>query len=92
MGEIKRSALLDTDFISKLYITKANDADRLIFRILSIPEFHFICHEQTKIELGRHNHWAAKWLNENDDVTIYTSAGSYAAEYAKCFEIKYYAI
>ena len=72
MGEIKRSALLDTDFISKLYITKANDADRLIFRILSIPEFHFICHEQTKIELGRHNHWAAKWLNENDDVTIYT--------------------
>lgn len=52
MSEIKRNALLDTDFISKLYITKANDSDRLIFRILSISEFHFICHEQTKIELG----------------------------------------
>lgn len=72
MGEIKRCALLDTDFISKLYITKANDSDRLIFRILSIPGFQFICHEQTKIELGRYNQWATKWLKEDSGVTIYT--------------------
>lgn len=72
MSETKRSALLDTDFISKLYITKANDSDRLIFRILGIPGFHFLCHEQTRIELGRYNQWAAKWLEENSGVTIYT--------------------
>lgn len=72
MSKIKRSALLDTDFISKLYITKANDSDRLIFRILSIPGFQFICHEQTRIELGRYNQWASKWLKEDSGVTIYT--------------------
>lgn len=72
MSEIKRCALLDTDFISKLYITKANDSDRLIFRILSIPGFRFICHEQTHVELDRHNQWAAKWLKEDSGVTMYT--------------------
>ena len=72
MSEINRCALLDTDFISKLYITKANDSDRLIFRILGIPGFQFICHEQTKIELGRYNQWATKWLKEDSGVTIYT--------------------
>lgn len=60
MSEIKRCALLDTDFISKLYITKASDSDRLIYRILSIADFHFACHKQTSIELARHNQWASK--------------------------------
>lgn len=72
MGDTKRCALLDTDFISKLYITKASDSDRLIYRILSIEDFHFICHQQTSIELARHNQWAAKWLNETSSVDIYS--------------------
>ena len=57
MSEIKRCALLDTDFISKLYITKANDSDRLIYRVLRIADFYFVCHQQTSIELARHNQW-----------------------------------
>ncbi|MDD6396004.1 MAG: hypothetical protein PUB37_07500 [Firmicutes bacterium] len=72
MSDIKRCALLDTDFISKLYITKANDSDRLIYRILNIADFHFVCHQQTCIELARHNHWASKWLAETSSVTVYT--------------------
>lgn len=72
MSEIKRCALLDTDFISKLYITKANDSDRLIYRILTIADFRFVCHQQTSIELARHNQWASKWLNEASSVTVYT--------------------
>lgn len=72
MGDTKRCALLDTDFISKLYITKASDSDRLIYRILSIEDFHFICHQQTSIELARHNQRAAKWLNEASSVDIYS--------------------
>lgn len=72
MSEIKRCALLDTDFISKLYITKANDSDRLIYRILSITDFHFVCHKQTSIELARHNQLASKWLDETTPITVYT--------------------
>ncbi len=72
MSQIKRCALLDTDFISKLYITKVNDSDRLIFRILDIENFNFVCHQQTSIELGRHNQWASKWLDETTHVNIYT--------------------
>lgn len=72
MSEIKRCALLDTDFISKLYITKANDSDRLIYRVLRIADFYFVCHQQTSIELARHNQWASKWLEKTSSVTFYT--------------------
>jgi len=72
MNKTKRCALLDTDFISKLYITKADDSDRLLFRILGITDFHFVCHQQTDIELSRHNQWASKWLENTTTVTIYT--------------------
>lgn len=72
MSGTRRYALLDTDFISKLYITKNGESDRLIFRILSIADFQFVCHQQTKIELARHNQWASIWLDENTDVTSYS--------------------
>lgn len=75
MSEIKRCALLDTDFISKLYITKANDSDRLLYRVLSIADFCFVCHKQTSIELARHNQWASRWLAETSTVTVYTDRG-----------------
>ena len=72
MSMTTRCALLDTDFISKLYITKRDASDRLIYHILSIADFHFVCHRQTYIELARHNQSAAKWLKKSSDVTLYT--------------------
>lgn len=72
MSELKRCALLDTDFISKLYITKIDESDRLLHRILSIADFHFVCHQQTCIELARHNQWASKWIDETSSVMVYT--------------------
>jgi len=58
----KRCALLDTDFISKLHITRKDDENRLIDRILELPGYQFICHEQITIELRRHNATAIDWL------------------------------
>lgn len=61
MGKTK-CALLDTDFISKLHITRKDDQNRLIDRILELPGYQFVCHEQITIELGRHNATAKDWL------------------------------
>lgn len=63
MGKIK-CALLDTDFISKLHITRKDDQNRLIDRILELPGYQFVCHEQITIELGRHNASAKDWLKD----------------------------
>lgn len=72
MHKAKRCALLDTDFISKLYITKASASDRFLFRILEISDFHFVCHQQTSIELARHNEYAAKYLHSTEKIAVYT--------------------
>lgn len=72
MNEINRCALLDADFISKLYFTKVNESDRMIYCILGIDSFHFITHQQISIELGRHNYLASQWLNETENVNVYT--------------------
>ena len=58
----KKCALLDTDFISKLHITRKDDENRLIDRVLELPDYQFVCHEQIAIELGRHNAAANRWL------------------------------
>lgn len=58
----KKCALLDTDFISKLHITRKDDQNRLIDRILELPGYRFVCHEQIATELGRHNTTAIDWL------------------------------
>ena len=60
----RKRALLDTDFISKLHITQKDDENRLIDRILELPGYQFVCHEQIIIELGRHNTTAIGWLWE----------------------------
>jgi hypothetical protein len=52
MGKTK-CALLDTDFISKLHIIRKDDENRLIDRVLELPGYQFVCHEQIAIELGR---------------------------------------
>lgn len=63
MGKSK-CALLDTDFISKLHITRKDNQNRLIDRILELPGYQFVCHEQITIELGRHNTSAKDWLQD----------------------------
>lgn len=61
----EKYALLDTDFISKLHITRKDDNNRMIDRVLELPGFCFVCHAQIQIELGRHNTTATSWLQEN---------------------------
>lgn len=60
--EKTKCALLDTDFISKLHITRKDDENRLIERVLELQDYQFACHEQITIELGRHNASAKDWL------------------------------
>lgn len=60
--EKRKCALLDTDFISKLHITRKDDNSRLIDRILELPNYNFVCHSQIRTELERHNATAIDWL------------------------------
>ena len=66
MGKTK-CALLDTDFISKLHITRKDDGNRFIDRVLELPGYQFVCHEQITIELARHNTSAKDWLKNHID-------------------------
>lgn len=61
---MRRLVLLDTDFISKTHIVRIDDNNHLIDRVLDLPECSFICHEQTGVELRRHNSHAPEWLDE----------------------------
>ena len=61
---MNKCALFDTDFISKLHITRKDDENRLIDRVMELPGYQFICHEQICIELGRHNASAIIWLQQ----------------------------
>ena len=72
---MKKIALLDTDFISKAHIVRMDADNHLIDRILELPEYEFYCHEQTVMELGRHNVHAPSWLSgkmQTGDVIEYT--------------------
>lgn len=58
-------ALLDTDFISKMYSIQKDTENHLIDRIMELPRYQFYCHSQIRIELSRHNLSGAKeWLEE----------------------------
>lgn len=65
--EKTKCALLDTDFLSKLYSTRKDDGNRLIDRVLELPGYQFVCHEQIILELGRHNTSAKDWLKNHID-------------------------
>ena len=52
---MKKIALLDTDLISKAHIVQTDADNHLIDRILELSGYEFYCHEQTVMELGRHN-------------------------------------
>lgn len=58
-------ALLDTDFISKMYIIQKDADNHLIDRILELPRYQFYCHNQIRKELNRsHVSGSAEWLEE----------------------------
>lgn len=51
----KKYALLDTDFVSKMHLIRKDDQNKLIDKIMAMPDYFFYCHEQISIELFRHN-------------------------------------
>lgn len=51
----EKYALLDTDFISKMHLIRKDDQDKLIDKIMEMPNYTFYCHKQIGIELLRHN-------------------------------------
>lgn len=61
----EKYALLDTDFISKMYLIRKDDQNRLIDKIMAMPAYSFYCHEQIKVELLRHNiAGSPEWLEK----------------------------
>lgn len=48
-------ALLDTDFISKMYLIRKDAQNKLIDKIMAMPDYIFYCHKQIGVELARHN-------------------------------------
>lgn len=68
-------ALLDTDFISKMYLIRKDNHNKLIDKIMEMPNYLFYCHEQIDIELARHNiagayEWFEKKTTEKT-ITVY---------------------
>lgn len=51
----EKYAVLDTDFISKTHLIRKDDQNKLIDRIMEMPDYQFYCHEQIKSELKKHN-------------------------------------
>ena len=45
--EVKRYALLDTDFISKTHSVQDDGGNHLIDRVMELPEYEFFCHALT---------------------------------------------
>lgn len=51
----EKYALLDTDFISKMHLIRKDAQNKLIDKIMAMPNYTFYCHRQIGIELARHN-------------------------------------
>ena len=51
----EKYALLDTDFISKTHLIRKDDQNKMIDRVMELPEYRFYCHEQIRTELARHD-------------------------------------
>lgn len=61
----EKYALLDTDFISKMYTIQKDADNRLIDRIMELPQYRFYCHNYIRKELSRcHVSGAADWLEK----------------------------
>ena len=63
-SEKNKCALLDTDFISKLYHTCKDEQNRMIDRVLELKEYCFVCHRYIVKELSRYSSDAKIWLNK----------------------------
>lgn len=63
--EKTKYALLDTDFISKTHLIRKDDDNKLIDRIMQLPNYEFYCHMQVKTELFQHNVIEAPKLLDN---------------------------
>lgn len=74
----EKYALLDADFISKTHSIRKDDENRLIDRIMEMPDYHFYCHEQICVELSRHNvEDLSEWLEKmtgNENIICYDDA------------------
>jgi hypothetical protein len=44
----KKYALLDTDFISKTHLIRKDEDNKLIDKMLQLPDYELYCHEQIK--------------------------------------------
>lgn len=63
MGGASKYAILDTDFVSKANIIKA-ETHVLADEVLSFPEYTFFCHQKMKEELADHGTRSAQeWLD-----------------------------
>ena len=51
----EKYALLDTDFISKMHLIRKDDRNKLIDKIMAMPNYTFYCHDQINDEILRHN-------------------------------------
>jgi len=59
----EKYALLDTDFVSKMHLIRKDDQNKLIDKIMAMPNYFFYCHKQIGIELARHNiAGASEWF------------------------------
>lgn len=60
----EKYALLDTDFISKMHMIRKDGQNKLIDKIMAMPNYIFYCHKQIGVELVRHNiAGAPEWFN-----------------------------
>ena len=41
----EKYALLDTDFISKMHLIRKDDRNKLIDKIMAMPNYTFYCHD-----------------------------------------------
>ena len=75
MAEELKYAILDTDFISKANIIKA-EASVLADEVLEFPDYQFFCHQKMKEELGEHGTGEAQlWLERkiaSGEITCYS--------------------
>lgn len=74
--EKEKIALLDTDFVSKAYRSCA-DSERLIEKVIDLPEYKFYCHQQIPTELERRFADADAWLAakfKDGSITCYSDA------------------
>lgn len=74
MSEVARYAILDTDFVSKANIIRAQGRV-LADEVLSFQGYKFFCHQKMKDELGDHGTRAAQgWLDQkiaSGEITCY---------------------